>query len=84
VGAFLSPRYSERVSIRVFAVKRPDWRSPGAQAHWPEVVKQSADAGVLTELNWVALAQYLRGFVLWRDANEKVAKFGAVVKGAAA
>lgn len=60
--------------------KIPDWLSPQAREHWPEVAKQLADAGVLTDLDRPALAQYCEAFVIWRQAYDKVLKFGLVVK----
>jgi P27 family predicted phage terminase small subunit len=58
----------------------PDWLSPEAQEHWPVIARQLADAGVLTVMDREALAQYCEAFVIWRQAYEKVLKFGLVVK----
>jgi P27 family predicted phage terminase small subunit len=58
----------------------PDWLSPEAQAHWPTIASQLADAGVLTILDRAALGQYCECFVIWRQAYDKVLKFGLVVK----
>lgn len=58
----------------------PEWLSPEAQEHWPVIAAQLADAGVLTVLDRPALAQYCEAFVIWKQAYDKVLKFGMVVK----
>lgn len=58
----------------------PEWLSSEAREHWPTIAKQLADAGVLTVLDRAALAQYCEAFVIWRQAYEKVLKFGLIVK----
>jgi P27 family predicted phage terminase small subunit len=58
----------------------PDWLSPEAQEHWPMIAAQLVDAGVLTVIDRPALAQYCEAFVIWRQAYDKVLKFGLVVK----
>lgn len=61
----------------------PQWMSPAAEKHWPIVAEQLHAAGLLTVLDVPALALYCEAFARWQDANEKVVKHGAVVKGAA-
>lgn len=64
-------------------VQMPDWLSAGAKEHWPVIAEPLHAAGLLTAIDTTALGLLCESFVLWKDANEKVAKFGAVVKGAA-
>ena len=64
-------------------VQIPDWLSAGAKQHWPVIAEPLHAAGLLTAIDTTALGLFCESFVLWRDANEKVIKFGAVVKGAA-
>jgi P27 family predicted phage terminase small subunit len=58
----------------------PEWLTPGAREHWPIVAKQLEEAGVLTRLDQVALAMYCETFARWRDANQKVATHGPIIK----
>ncbi|ANW50101.1 phage terminase small subunit P27 family [Burkholderia pseudomallei] len=58
----------------------PEWLSAEAREHWPTIAKQLADAGVLSVLDRAALAQYCEAFAIWRQAYEKVLKFGLIVK----
>jgi P27 family predicted phage terminase small subunit len=58
----------------------PEWLSPEARAHWPLIAKQLRNAGILTEIDVPALAQYCEAFVIWRQAYDRVIKFGLVVK----
>lgn len=64
-------------------VQIPDWLSAGAKQHWPVIAEPLHAAGLLTAIDTTALGLFCESFVLWKDANDKVAKFGAVVKGAA-
>jgi P27 family predicted phage terminase small subunit len=58
----------------------PDWMSDAAKAQWPEVAKQLNDAGLLTVIDAPALALYCEAFARWKDANDNIVKFGAVIK----
>jgi P27 family predicted phage terminase small subunit len=58
----------------------PEWLSPEAAAHWPVVAKQLESAGVLTNMDGIALALYCESFARWRHAQEQIAQFGPVVK----
>ena len=58
----------------------PEWLSEAAREHWPLVSKQLTDAGIMTQIDAQALGLYCEAFARWRDANERVAKFGSVVK----
>ena len=59
----------------------PEWISDRAKPHWPLIARQLEDAGVLTTIDATALAMYCEAFETWRDANEKLMKFGSVIKG---
>ena len=58
----------------------PEWLSPEAARHWPAVVKQLHDAGLLTAIDATALALYRESFARWKDANARIVKYGTVVK----
>lgn len=58
----------------------PDDLSPGAAKHWSKVAKQLDDAGVLTQMDGMALALYCETYARWKHANDQVVKFGPVVK----
>lgn len=58
----------------------PDWLTPAAAEHWPLVAKQLREAGVLTAIDSAALALYCEAFARWRDATDKVTRYGSVVK----
>lgn len=58
----------------------PDWLSPEAAKRWPVIARQLAEAGVLTVLDRHALAQFCESFAIWKQAYDKVLKFGLVVK----
>jgi P27 family predicted phage terminase small subunit len=60
----------------------PDWLSPAAQEHWPDIAAQLHAAGLLTNIDHAALGLYCEAFARWKNANEKVVKLGAVVKSA--
>jgi P27 family predicted phage terminase small subunit len=64
-------------------VQMPDWLSRDAKLHWPTIAEPLRAAGLLTALDATALGLYCEAFVLWKDANDKIVKFGPVVKGAA-
>ena len=61
-------------------IKMPAGLSEKAKKCWRLVAKQLTDAGVLTNLDVHALAMYCEVFTRWQDANEKLAKFGPVIK----
>lgn len=61
----------------------PDWLSDSAKEHWPAIAQQFHDAGLLTVLDVPALALYCESFARWKHANEQIARYGPVVKGAA-
>ncbi|WP_232340790.1 phage terminase small subunit P27 family [Burkholderia pseudomallei] len=54
--------------------------SDAAKAQWPTVAKQLSDAGLLTVIDAPALALYCEAFARWKDANDNIVKFGAVIK----
>lgn len=58
----------------------PDYLSPAAKKHWSEVYKMLNDAGVLTKVDSHVLGMYCEAFATWRDATDKVAKHGTVIK----
>jgi P27 family predicted phage terminase small subunit len=58
----------------------PAWLSPEAQEHWPLIAGQLRDAGILTVIDAPALALYCESFARWKNANDQVVKYGAVVK----
>lgn len=60
--------------------KAPPHLSEGARKHWRVVVKQLADAGVMTHLDRDALEAYCESYALWVDAQAKLSEFGPVVK----
>ena len=64
-------------------LKCPDWLSATAKEHWPVIAEPLYAAGLLTAIDTTALGLFCESFVLWKEANDKVAKFGPVVKGAA-
>ncbi|MHB9839972.1 phage terminase small subunit P27 family [Paraburkholderia terrae] len=64
-------------------VQVPDWLSPAALRHWPVIAEPLHAAGLLTAIDTTALGLFCESFILWKDANDKLLKFGPVVKGAA-
>jgi P27 family predicted phage terminase small subunit len=58
----------------------PDWLSPAAQKHWPDIAGQLHEAGILTSIDVAALGLYCEAFARWRDANAQIVRFGTVVK----
>lgn len=58
----------------------PDWLSPNAAKHWPVVAKQLHHAGLLTAIDVTALGLYCEAFARWRDANDRIVKYGTVIK----
>lgn len=59
----------------------PDWLSADAQKRWLQLYRNLDEAGVLTQLDAMALGMLCEQFAIWADASAKVAKFGLVYKG---
>lgn len=62
------------------SIKMPSGLSDDAKKCWKQVAKHLKDAGVLTNLDVHALAMYCEAYARWFDANEKIKKFGTVIK----
>lgn len=62
------------------AVKMPVGLSVEAKKCWKQVSKHLKDAGVLTNLDIHALSLYCEAFARWNDANNKLKKYGTVIK----
>ncbi len=57
----------------------PEWLSPEAREHWPEVAKHLRDAKILTVMDVTALSLYCEAFARWRAAQAEVAANGMIV-----
>jgi P27 family predicted phage terminase small subunit len=61
-------------------VKMPVGLSPTAKKQWTAVAKNLKASGVLTVMDAQALQLYCESYALWKDAMEKIQKYGAIVK----
>jgi P27 family predicted phage terminase small subunit len=62
----------------------PAWLDPAARQEWDRVAPMLGRLGVLTETDADALAAYCESWVTWKQATERMRKFGLVVKRSAA
>lgn len=58
----------------------PAWLDREAKAEWRRIVPDLDAMGVLTRVDRSALAAYCATWSRWRDAEEKLQKFGPVLK----
>jgi len=58
----------------------PAWLDPDARAEWERIAPMLTRLGVLTETDADALAAYCEAWVTWKQATERMRKFGMVVK----
>ena len=58
----------------------PEWLDPESKREWARVAPILARNGLLTEMDTDALTAYCSTWATWRDANQKIRQFGAVVK----
>lgn len=65
----------------VTAIPPPDWLDPEAQAEWTRLAPMLARVGILTETDTAALTAYCDAWATWKDATQKIRKFGMVIKG---
>ena len=61
-------------------VRMPAGLSVEAKSQWKVVSKNLSDAGVLTVMDVQALQLYCESYALWKDAHNKIQKYGAIVK----
>lgn len=61
-------------------IKMPTGMSDAAKKCWRQVSKQLKDASILTNLDTHALMLYCETYAKWQEANDKIKKFGAVIK----
>ena len=59
----------------------PETLSADARKHWDKIAAQLAESGIMTALDSDALAAYCEAYSRWLDANQKLVKFGSVIKG---
>lgn len=59
----------------------PKHLDKAAKAEWRRVTKELEKLKMLTLLDRAALAAYCQVYSRWKDAEEKIAQFGGVIKG---
>lgn len=57
----------------------PEWLLPAARAEWNRLMPQLEALGLLTGLDWAALAGYVQSFAHWRAAEQWMAQHGTVL-----
>ncbi len=58
----------------------PDWLDEEAKAEWQRIVPELQLMGMLSRADRPALAAYCTAWSRWKNAEEQVRKFGAIVK----
>src|SRR5688572_13757514 len=58
----------------------PDWLDDEAKAKWKRVTNDLQAMGLLARADRAALAMFCTAWSRWKDAEEQVRKFGAIVK----
>ena len=66
---------------RVCLPSCPRWLSLEAKREWRRLGPRLRAAGIMTELDGTALALLCQTWSRWKDAEERVDRFGAVVQG---
>ncbi|MCG7984722.1 MAG: phage terminase small subunit P27 family [Candidatus Thiodiazotropha lotti] len=61
-------------------IKMPRYLSDKAKTHWRKLIKELQDAKIITNIDVDALGMYCEAYATWFDANEKIQKFGPVIK----
>ena len=62
------------------AISPPEWLDAIGKAEWQRLAPMLVRTGLLTELDTTALAAYCQAFSTWREATDKLRKFGMVIK----
>lgn len=71
------PKKEPKLPVKV--PRAPADLSPTAKKHWRKVVRQLADAGVMTDIDTHALAMYCEAFTRYRFAMCKISKEGPII-----
>lgn len=61
-------------------IEPPHELSDEARKHWDLVVRELKSAGLITNLDVVALTMYCEAYATWRHASKQIQKYGTVVK----